>query len=112
MLAVTGKSVAKLYQEITEKYGKLYYEDAAFTMRPERKEALKTVLFEQKQLPEFRNEIDHVSREDGCKVYFTDGSWVICRFSGTEPLLRMAAEGSTKAQAEGYIELWRKALGL
>ena len=42
----------------------------------------------------------HVSREDGCKVYFQDGSWVICRFSGTEPLLRMAAEGGSMEEAE------------
>ena len=89
MLAVTEKSVSQLYREITEKYGKLYYEDTSFTMRPERKEELKDVLFVQKQLPDFGAEIDHVSREDGCKVYFTDGSWVICRFSGTEPLLRV-----------------------
>ena len=112
MLAVTEKSVSQLYREITEKYGKLYYEDTSFTMRPERKEELKDVLFVQKQLPDFGAEIDHVSREDGCKVYFTGGSWVICRFSGTEPLLRMAAEGSTEAQAKSYIQTWRKALGL
>ena len=46
------------------------------------------------------------------KVWFPDGSWIICRFSGTEPLLRMAAEGSTQGQAKGYIQLWRNALGL
>ena len=31
----------------------LYYEDTSFTMRPERKEELKNVLFVQKQLPDF-----------------------------------------------------------
>ena len=112
MLAVTGKTVSQLYREITEKYGKLYYEDASFTMRPERKEELKDVLFVQKQLPDFGAEIVRVNREDGCKVYFADGSWVICRFSGTEPLLRMAAEGGTQAQADAYIQTWRRALGL
>lgn len=46
------------------------------------------------------------------KVFFKDGSWIICRFSGTEPLLRMAAEGETRAQALDYIHIWRKALDL
>ena len=56
--------------------------------------------------------MDHVSREDGCKVYFADGSWVICRFSGTEPLLRMAAEADEPSAAEGYICAWRELLKL
>ena len=112
MLAVANKSVSQLYREIIRKYGMLYYEEGAFSMSPAQKEELRQLLFVEKQLPDFGMEIARVSREDGCKVYFTDGSWVICRFSGTEPLLRMAAEGSSKAQAEGYLQIWKSALGL
>lgn len=112
MLAVTGKTVAQLYREITEKYGTLYYEDAAFTMTPARKQELQALVFERKQTPDFGAAVERINREDGCKVYFTDGSWVICRFSGTEPLLRMAAEGGTRQQAQGYIRLWRELLEL
>ena len=73
---------------------------------------LEAIELVQEQLPDFGKEIDHVSRADGCKVFFKDGSWIICRFSGTEPLLRMAAEGETRAQALDYIHIWRKALDL
>ena len=68
-------------------------------------------MFEDKILPAFEN-IDHISREDGVKTYFKDGSWVICRFSGTEPLLRMAAEADDGAKAVEYIEAWRSLLQL
>ena len=112
MLAVTGKSVAQLYREITQRYGKLYYEEAAFTMTNARKQELQQLLFVQKQLPDFPGTVEKVSREDGCKVCFADGSWVICRFSGTEPLLRMAAEGNTQSQAKEYIAIWREMLDL
>lgn len=112
MLAVTGKSVSELYREITDQYGTLCYEDASFTMTNARKKELQELLFEQKQVPQFPNTVDHINREDGCKVYFTDGSWIICRFSGTEPLLRMAAEGETAQQAAEYIRIWREALEL
>ena len=61
--------------------------------------------------PAFEN-VDHISREDGCKVYFQDGSWVICRFSGTEPLLRMAAEAGTGEAAKSYIDAWKRLLKL
>ena len=112
MLAVTGKSVSQLYQEITDKYGKLYYEEAAFTMTQARKAELQEKLFVRLEVPDFGNAVKKISREDGCKVYFADGSWVICRFSGTEPLLRMAAEGETSSQAKTYIRIWRSALDL
>ena len=112
MLAVTGKTVAALYREITEKYGTLSYEDAAFTMTPSRKQELMELLFVKQRVPEFEEMVEKINREDGCKVFFTDGSWVICRFSGTEPLLRVAAEGNTRQQAQHYIRLWRELLEL
>ena len=112
MLAVSGKSVSQLYREIVRKYGMLYYEDVAYTMSPARKEELRRLLYEEGMLPDFGAEIARVSYDDGCKVYFGDDSWVICRFSGTEPLLRIAAEGNTKAQAAGYLQTWKNALGL
>lgn len=112
MLAVTGKSISELYQEITAQYGELIYREADFTMTPARKAELQKRLFEDLSVPEFGSEVEHISREDGVKVYFADGSWVICRFSGTEPLLRMAAEGETADLAQGYIEAWRRLLEL
>lgn len=112
MLAVTGKSVSELYKEITDKYGTLCYADDAFTMTHARKKALQDKLFIEKFLPDFGNAIDHVSYEDGCKVYFADGSWVICRFSGTEPLLRVAAESENAARTAGYLQTWKQALEL
>lgn len=112
MLAVTGKSVSELYKEITDKYGTLCYADDAFAMTHARKKALQDKLFIEKFLPDFGNAIDHVSYEDGCKIYFADGSWVICRFSGTEPLLRVAAESENTACTAGYLQIWKQALEL
>ena len=112
MLAVTGKSVSELYREIADQYGDPVYREADFSMTEARKAALKHALFEEKILPVFPIPVDKISYEDGVKTYFKDGSWVICRFSGTEPLLRMAAEADDPAVAEGYIQAWRKLLAL
>ena len=81
-------------------------------MTDARKAALWERLFVHNETPDFGKAVDHISRADGCKVYFADGSWVICRFSGTEPLLRMAAEADTQAQAESYIAAWQALLAL
>ena len=112
MLAVTGKSLSALYREITEQYGALVYKEADFSMTPARKEELRKLLYEGGLMPDFGKAVDHISREDGVKTYFADGSWVICRFSGTEPLLRMAAEAERGEDALGYIDAWRGLLAL
>ena len=112
MLAVTGKTIGQLHREIVQKYGMLYYEEEALSMTPERKLQLQQLVFDGKQTPNFVETVDRTNYEDGCKITFTDGSWVICRFSGTEPLLRIAAEGNTRHQARNYIQLWRSLLGL
>ncbi len=112
MRAVTGKTISQLYQEIVDRYGELYYEEKAFSMTNSKKQSLQEAVFVRQELPDFREAVEHVDRSDGCKVYFADGSWVICRFSGTEPLLRMAAEGNNAAQAKSYLRIWQDALGL
>ena len=85
---------------------------AKTTRTPARKEELKELVFVRQSLPDFGKEIDHIDRTDGCKVWFKDGSWIICRFSGTEPLLRMAAENESPEGAKQDIGLWKKSLGL
>ena len=112
MLAVTGKSLSALYREITEQYGELCYLETDFTMTHDRKAELRAQIYEGTLLPEFDREIARVERGDGCKTYFADGSWVICRFSGTEPLLRMAAEAETREAAQSSIEAWKALLKL
>jgi phosphomannomutase len=56
-----------------------------------------------KELPKFSKTVVRVTYEDGCKVYFEDGSFVICRFSGIEPLLRIFAEADNAETASQYI---------
>ena len=77
----------------------------------EDKAELQKLLFTEKLLPVFEG-VRRVSREDGVKCYFDDGSWVICRFSGTEPLLRMAAEADSADKTEGLIGKWKELLSL
>ena len=112
MLAVTGKSIAELYWEIVRQYGRLYFREEDFTTTPRNKQLLHQLVFQQKKIPEFSEEIANISYEDGCKILFADGSWVICRFSGTEPLLRLAAEGNTDQQAQNHIHSWKAFLKL
>jgi phosphoglucomutase len=50
-----------------------------------------------------------LDRTDGLKLAFADGSWVLLRLSGTEPLLRVYTEAATPeaaAQLAGETSAW------
>ena len=48
---------------------------------------------------------------DGCKVYFRQG-WIIVRFSGTEPRVRIFAEAPTHAKADELVAAMAEFVGL
>jgi phosphoglucomutase len=43
-------------------------------------------------------------RTDGLKLIFDDGSWILMRPSGTEPVARIYTEASTEAAADKLAE--------
>ena len=112
MAAKTGKRLSALYDEITGRFGEVYGADADRRMTEETKQILGERMLTQHECPIFPYPVARVSYEDGCKVYFENGGWVICRFSGTEPLLRICAEMGSAADAENCVALWTAFLGL
>ena len=73
--------------------------ESAYGFASERHAKLEERIFDAQDLPAFAHDVERVSWEDGCKVYFTCGGWVTIRFSGTEPLLRVFAEMPTGDEA-------------
>ncbi|KYN26532.1 phosphonomutase [Vibrio cidicii] len=112
MLSVTGKKLSELLDEIYSKYGYAYMAEGDCKFKAAQKEALYNKIYVEKQLPEFDFAIDKVSYHDGAKVYFKNGGWVIARFSGTEPLLRIFAEMQDKDTAELVLQQFKEFLAL
>lgn len=112
MLSKTGKTPRELLDGLHAKYGEYKMVEANLEFAPEAKPEILDIVMTKRMLPEFSHKIARVNYEDGCKVYFDDNSFVICRFSGTEPLLRIFAESSDEATAKGYISAWESFLGL
>lgn len=112
MVAVTGMKLSDFYQSICDRYGKLYMEEKSYRFDPERKPELMKCIYEDKKLPDFSFAIEKVSYLDGCKVYFENGGWIIARFSGTEPLLRVFCEMDNEADAKKCVEVFREFLEL
>lgn len=112
MLAVTGKKMSQIAEEIEERYGKIFMEERDYKFNQEKKDRIRKILLEEKKLPQIPYEIDHVSYLDGCKVYFANGGWVTARFSGTEPLLRIFCEMPEDEAAKKVCRIFEEFLGL
>ena len=112
MIAVSGKKLSEIAEDIRREYGEIHMEERAYRFTLEEKERIQKVLMEDKGLPELPFAVDHVSYLDGCKVYFQNGGWVSARFSGTEPLLRIFCEMETEHEAVQVCEIFEKYLNL
>ena len=99
MVAVTGMKLSRLMQIINDRFGTCHMEENSYTFAAERKDDLVRRIYTEHELPELSFPIDHISYMDGCKVYFKNGGWVVIRFSGTEPLLRVFCEMPTNVEA-------------
>ena len=102
MLSVTGKSMSESIRELYEHYGELHTAEFDWALTEENKARIQKIIMEDRQLPTFRHPIRSVSYMDGCKVYF-DNAWVIIRFSGTEPRVRIFAEDDTIHHAKTLV---------
>ncbi|HEX7714153.1 MAG TPA: phosphoglucomutase/phosphomannomutase family protein [Bacillota bacterium] len=112
LLSVTQKSLSELLEEINGRYGYFYMVENDFRFDAVEKARLMQRLFEEKAMPRFHESIAKVSYRDGLKVYFENGGWIIARFSGTEPLLRIFTEMSNEADAAAISDQMKAFLNL
>ena len=110
MVSVIGKTPAQIMDELEAANGKFVMAEDNLRFAPEAKPEINHILMVDKKLPEFSAKVVRVNYEDGCKIYFENGDFVICRFSGTEPLLRIFAESNDKQTAQSYIDAFRNFL--
>ena len=106
MIAVTGRNISDMFREIEKECGSIYMEERDYPFTKDEEERARALLFDRGELPALPFGIDHVSCLDGVKVYFENGGWVIARFSGTEPLLRVFCEMPRQEEAVMVCDLF------
>jgi phosphomannomutase len=99
MVAVRGASLAEQLRALFKRVGREYWplrtnlhlpEDVKTETVARLKTDFKTFL---------GRRVASLDRTDGLKVAFDDGSWVLLRLSGTEPLMRVYTEAATPQAA-------------
>ena len=111
MLSVTGRKLSELIRDIYDEFGSAYMAENDWPFDQEIKEKLHKLLMIDKKLPAFPIPVVGTNYMDGCKVLFENG-WIIARFSGTEPRLRVFCEMPTRAEAERLTRVMAEFLEL
>ncbi len=112
MIAVSGKKLSEIIADIESQYGLIAMEERDYRFNQERKAEIQKMLLTDKKLPSLPFEMEKVSYLDGSKVYFKNGGWVIARFSGTEPLLRIFCEMPSPKDAANICGIYERFLKL
>ena len=110
MLSVSGKKLSELVQELYRTYGRRYMTEYDWAFDAEDKPRMIGLLTGE-ALPAFPQKPSSVNDIDGRKILFPNG-WLIARFSGTEPRIRVFCEMPTQAEAEQYSRIVAEYLGL
>jgi len=95
MVARRGKPLGQQLRELFGKVGSFYPQRENFRLTQEVKEKFtKKLTLEPKDFS--GRTVKEVVRTDGLKLVLDDGSWICYRLSGTEPVVRVYSEASSK----------------
>lgn len=104
MMARTGKKLTELVQEIYDLVGSFSFQRRDLHLP----EAQKLAIVERMQNDPYTQigsyAVSKVEDLDGFKFDLPDEQWVMIRPSGTEPVLRIYAEGPTREHAEAVLD--------
>ena len=102
MMVKTGKSVRELIDWLFSIVGSHYYKrlDVKF-MASDREKILQKI--DAVGIRLMSSELRDINKVDGFKFNLKNGSWMLIRFSGTEPLLRAYAEGSSQEEVDALL---------
>jgi len=105
LMVRTGKSPAQLLAHLYEKLGASYYYDRVDTRFPsERRPAAKARLDTARPETLAGLRVVNVVTTDGYKYVLEDGGWLLIRFSGTEPIIRVYCETTDESKVKPLLD--------
>lgn len=104
MMAVEGKSLSDLLEDIFTRVGHRVYTDRInIHLNDAIKDGLRRKLSEPRE--SFAGiKVSSIDRTDGVKYLLEDGSWLLLRLSGTEPVARLYVESGSEAGFHRLIQ--------
>jgi alpha-D-glucose phosphate-specific phosphoglucomutase len=108
----TGKTPSQLLEYLYSKVGPHYYERRDFTFPEDQRPAITKRVSDNLPRSIGGVKVVKVNTTDGFHLTLADTTWLLIRFSGTEPVLRIYAESDSLARVERLLELGKKLAGV
>ena len=99
---------SQLLAKLFEKVGPHFYDRIDTTIDASQKDAILKRLKENHPKRIGKWDVANVNTTAGFKFILTDGSWLLVRFSGTEPLVRIYSEALSKEQVHSLLSEGKK----
>lgn len=103
MVAVEKKSLGQLLADLYSRVGEIHTRRINIALSPQLEEGLPDKLANPPEQIGSRR-ISEVIRIDGSKFLFADGSWMLFRKSGTEPVVRLYGEARSAVDLATLLE--------
>ncbi len=105
LISESRKTLNELVEDLLKDVGPAYYERADLRLsRPVAKAEMTDFLVKKAPASIGEEKVVDVSKKDGVKYIMADDSWLLIRPSGTEPVLRVYAEGRSQQMVKSLLD--------
>ena len=116
-MAKTGKTASQLLDYLYSKVGPHYYDRADFRVSPSKHKKIASFLATSRVASASPDtiagvKVARVDTTDGFRFFLPNDSWLLIRFSGTEPLVRIYAEAESEDRVRDLLDEGKILAGL
>ncbi|MDD5127774.1 MAG: phosphoglucomutase/phosphomannomutase family protein [Dehalococcoidales bacterium] len=112
LMVKTGKTPSQLLDYLYRKVGPHYYERVDVTFPEADRQAIISRVRDNAPQVIGGVKVVRLDTGDGFRFILADNSWLLIRFSGTEPVLRVYSETGSTARARRMLDFGRKLAGV
>lgn len=110
-MAETNKTPSELVDYLYSKVGPHYYDRRDFHISVAKRQAIVHRLSSGPPAIVAGSRVTKIDTTDGFRFFLGDESWLLIRFSGTEPLVRIYAEAESMERARELLDEGQKLIG-